>query len=94
MGILVVGGDNIEKISTKLTTKGFDEINHYNGRKKGQRKFKVSKNMDYILVLTDYLNHAMMENIRKKAKIAEIPVIYSTRSWSSIEKNVDGIVCN
>lgn len=93
MSILVVGGDNIEKISDELNRKGFDEINHYNGRKKGQRKFKISKKLDYVLILTDFLNHAMMENIRKRARIAEVPVLYSKRSLSSVKQTMDGLAC-
>lgn len=93
MSILVIGGDNISKISDELNRKGFDEINHYDGRKKGQRRIKISNRLDYVLVLTDFLNHAMMENIKKRAKTAEVPVLYSKRSLSSIKQTMDDIVC-
>lgn len=90
MSILVVGGDKIDKITQKLSDKGFDKIEHFDGRKKGQRKFKLPSQMDYILVITDFLNHAMMNQIKKQAKESDIPVIYSKRACYDLEILLDG----
>ena len=40
MTALIIGGDNLGNIPGKLHQKGFDQIEHINGRKGGTKKWE------------------------------------------------------
>ncbi|CAB1247884.1 DUF2325 domain-containing protein [Clostridium sp. MT-14] len=89
MGILVVGGDRIEKIKNKLRENGFNKIVHVTGRKKGDRKIKIPSNTDIVVVLIDYIGHNMAEIVKQQSKRNNITVMFCKHSWSSINKNIN-----
>lgn len=83
--LLVVGGDNIDKITKKLEDKGFKEIIHLDGRKKQMSKKEIPRKVDLILILTDYINHNLTNIIKRKAQESEIPICFAKRSWCAID---------
>lgn len=85
MCIMIIGGDNISKINCNICKKGFCVIKHISGRKKSHKCVQIPKNIDLVLVLTDYVSHSLCEHIKKESKKFGIKAIYSKRSWSSIE---------
>ncbi|WP_446897487.1 DUF2325 domain-containing protein [Clostridium sp. LBM24168] len=89
MSILVVGGDRLGNIKDKLNKKGFNEIGHVTGRKKGDRKIKIPQNTDLVLVLTDFIGHNMAEIIKEESRKNNVSVIFSRRSWSCMHKNIE-----
>lgn len=88
MNILVVGGDGLDNIKNKLERCGANRVNHITGRKKGEKRIKISKNTDLILVMTDYIGHNMAEMIKRESKRNNISVMFSKRSWTYIEQNL------
>lgn len=89
--LLIVGADHLGDIPDKLTSAGFDNVFHINGRKKQMVKKDIPEKVGCVLVLTDYVNHNLASVIKKRAKSQSIPVYYAKRSWCSICKvlNVD-----
>lgn len=82
--LLIIGGDNLGKITKKLEGEGFKEVIHLNGRKKKMVHLDIPKKVDLILVLTDFINHNLLGVIKRKAHDQGIPICYSKRSWCSI----------
>lgn len=85
MGIMIVGGDNIEMINCHLCEKGFCIVKHVSGRKKNHNCAEIPVNTDVVIILLDYVSHKLAEHIKKEAKKLGIKTIYSKRAWSSIE---------
>ena len=54
----------------------------------------IPMTMDLIIVLHDYVNHNLMYVTKKRAKEANIPVIFARRSWSSIYKKLPACLIN
>lgn len=90
--LLVVGADYLGEIPNKLSTMGFNEIMHINGRKVQMVKKEIPENINCILVLTDFVNHNLAKVIKEKAKSRSIPVFYAKRSWCSIYKVLEKAV--
>src|SRR3954447_19713183 len=90
--LLIVGADHLGVIREKLSSVGFDEILHINGRKVKMVKSKIPESISCILVLTDYVNHNLSTVIKQRAKSQSIPIFYAKRSWCSIHNALKGIV--
>lgn len=82
--LLIVGADHLGVIRDKLTSVGFDDVLHINGRNGQMFKKDIPTKISCILVLTDYVNHNLSTVIKKRAKSQSIPIFYAKRSWSSI----------
>lgn len=80
MAILIVGADRLGNIPQKLYNEGAQEIIHWSGRKKSYQTKAIPKKVDTIILLCDFLNHRLMDNIKRQAKTINIPVIFSKRS--------------
>ncbi|WP_428911064.1 DUF2325 domain-containing protein [Niallia sp. Krafla_26] len=90
--LLIVGADKLGVIPKKLSSLGFNEIQHISGRKVQMVKMSIPEHINYILVLTDYVNHNLSTGIKQRAKKHAIPIFFAKRSWCSIFqtlKNVD-----
>jgi hypothetical protein len=90
--LLIIGADHLGVISDKLSSAGFDEVLHINGRKVQMVKKDLPKKISCILILTDYVNHNLSSVIKKRAKNQSIPIYYAKRSWCSIYKALKGVV--
>jgi hypothetical protein len=88
MTALIIGGDNLGKIPTKLGKIGYDQIEHIDGRKGWDKKneipFKVGK-ADLIIVFVDFLSHSMARNTKETIKSQNANAIFTKRSWSHLE---------
>jgi len=84
MSVLVVGGDRLGNITSKLKVLGFTEIKHVSGRKKGHLTVDISKKVDVVLVLIDYVNHALAERIKEEARGNGVKTVFARRAWSHI----------
>ncbi|WP_281172341.1 DUF2325 domain-containing protein [Halonatronum saccharophilum] len=86
ISILVVGGDSLGNIPSKLKSLGFDEVLHITGRK--SKRCKIAKNIDMVLVLTDYVSHNLCEDVKLKAKSEGVKCLFCRRSWACIYKKM------
>ncbi|PTV98882.1 hypothetical protein C8C76_11313 [Halanaerobium saccharolyticum] len=90
MSLMIVGADNLGSIRDNVKNLGFEEIIHLDGRNKSKfRNFEIPAETDFVLVMTDYINHAVMRKVKKAAKASEVSVIYARRSWASIYKKLE-----
>lgn len=92
MSILVIGGDKLGNITQKLSESGFSDIQHISGRKYGDRKIKISCNTDLVLVLVDFIEHSLMNIIKKESKKYGVKITFSKRSWVHIENNIQSCI--
>ena len=76
MSVLVVGGDRLDAMKDFLGDRlGADRIAHYSGRKLKLLKNGIPKNVDLMIVLTDYINHDLMKAYKNIARKKEIPFV-------------------
>ncbi len=78
MNILIVGGDRLDNIKDKLDKCGINKVNHITGGKRGDKKIEIPKNMDLVLVLTDFIGHNMTEIIKKQSKKSYFNYVFKT----------------
>jgi len=88
MSILVIGGDKLGNITQELSKRGFSDIQHISGRKSGDKNIKIPCETDLVLVLIDFIGHALMNNIKKESKKHGVKITFSKRSWTHIESNI------
>jgi len=85
MSVLVIGGDKIDAIKTILQCMGFLNITHWDGRNHTTTcKKEIPHNVDYVLMVTDFINHNVMYKFKNDAKKRNIPVVCSKRSSSCV----------
>ncbi|MDU4962375.1 MAG: DUF2325 domain-containing protein [Sporomusaceae bacterium] len=91
MSVVVIGGDHLGHIEKKLYERGVNKLIHISGRKKSDnRRLVLNKQVSAVLVLTDYINHNLMDEVKSQARCFNIPVIFAKRSWSSVEQKLLG----
>lgn len=86
MSIFIVGGDRLGNIEKNLWDKGFTEIRHVSGRKKGDLGSRVPDKADVVLVLTDFICHGLAKKIKAGARHAQSRTLFARRSWVHIER--------
>lgn len=84
MGVMIVGGDNINEINYHLYQKGFFIVKHISGRKKNHKCVDIPKDAELVIVFVDFVNHKLCEHIKKESKKLGIKTLYSKRSWVSV----------
>ena len=86
MSVLVVGGDHLGGITSKLKLLGYTEVKHLSGRKKGHFTVDLPCQVDVILVLIDYVSHGLAEKVKEEARGRGIKTVFARRAWSHIFK--------
>lgn len=79
MVVLVVGADRLGNIPAKLHQEGVKEIIHWDGRHKSYQNKIIPKKINQIIIFYNFINHNLMLNIKRQAKMCGIPVIYTKR---------------
>ncbi len=88
MSVLIIGGDNLGNIYDNLLGVGATSITHIRGRKeKGGKEARklLPKQFDLMILFHNFANHQLARMAKKEAKKREVPIIYSRRSWRSIQ---------
>lgn len=80
MTTLIIGGDRIDSIKHELQARGVTNIAHWDGRKHGDKKNIIPKQTHHIVVITNFINHALTGKIKKEAKRLNIPIEYTKNS--------------
>ncbi len=89
MSIVIIGADYLGGIEKNLYSVGVTELVHINGRKvANQNKICIPKKTDFVLVLTDYVNHNTAKIVKEIAKAKDVPLVYSKRSWGAVEEKL------
>lgn len=92
MSLFIAGGDGLGKIKNEMKKLGFNDIIHFPGRRKSEhRNFQLPSEVDMVLVLTDYINHSLMQKIKDEARSKDVKLLFAKRSWSSIHKKLEEI---
>ena len=86
MSVLVIGGDHLGAIPAKLQAAGYTSITHVSGRKRNHCMLDIPQQIDCIIVLIDYVSHALMANIKERTRESGKRTIFARRAWSHIEK--------
>lgn len=90
MSIVVIGADYLGVIEKNLYSLGVTELIHIDGRRvANQNKISIPKQTDFVLVLTDYINHNTAKMVKAVAKIQDVPLIFSKRSWGSVAEKIN-----
>jgi hypothetical protein len=85
VSILIIGGDNVSKISNVLMTLGAKKIKHWDARKKSSTCRKVIPvDTNCVVMLTSFLNHNAMKHFKIEAKKRNLPVVCSKQSVNCI----------
>ncbi|MGC9796595.1 DUF2325 domain-containing protein [Fervidobacterium riparium] len=84
MSALIIGGDYLGKIEEKLKSFGFERIKHCPGRWCSRSGKIHLSNFDIVIVLVDFIDHNTVEIVKRKAKAANVKVVFSKRCWSCL----------
>ena len=88
ISVIIVGGDHLGSIPRELDKIGVTEIQHLTGRSGQKMRDKIPENVDFIILLYDFVNHNLAYKIKKLAVNRKIPIVYAKRSWSSIYQKI------
>lgn len=88
MYILLIGGDKLGNITEKLIHNGLNIIEHKSNRKKEKNNFKMSRNIDLVIVLIDYVGYQLTKVVNEKCRRYNVEVLFSKRSLTYMEKKI------
>jgi hypothetical protein len=84
MSVLVIGGDQIDAITTSLNEIGVNDITHWTLRKNRDMGRKIPYDTEYIIMLTNFLSHNAMYKFKTEAKKRNIPFVCANRNENSV----------
>jgi hypothetical protein len=79
MKALIVGGDSIEPVRRKLQAQGYQNIDHWEGRKTGDCRRAFPRNLDLVVIMLSYVNHNLCKRVRMEADRHDWPIMYCGR---------------
>ncbi|TDR73063.1 DUF2325 domain-containing protein [Paludibacterium purpuratum] len=79
MRALIVGGDTVETVRRQLALRGYDQVEHWEGRKTGDCRRTFPLHVDLIVVMLGYVNHNLCKRVRQEAGRQDWPVEYFGR---------------
>lgn len=85
MSVIIIGGDKIDGIISRLYELGVTKAKHWDSRKNSTSHKQLPAGTDAVILLTDYLKHNSMFYFKKAAKKKNIPYICSRRGIASVE---------
>ncbi len=89
MDVIIFGGDHLGNIPHLLHNHGVQLVKHVTGRKQADLRFDIPPKISAILVLTDYLSHSMLIEVKANAKRQGVKLVFAKRSWSQISKAIN-----
>ncbi|MBV8047053.1 MAG: DUF2325 domain-containing protein [Paludibacterium sp.] len=79
MRALIVGGDTVETVRRQLAARGYDQVEHWEGRKTGDCRRTFPRRIDLVVVMLGYVNHNLCKRVRQEALRQDWPVEYFGR---------------
>lgn len=90
MAILIVGADRIKKLNTGIHKEYQEEIIHWKGRSRvAGKKYIIPSHVSKVIVFYDFINHNLMDLVKKQAKKNNVPVVYSKRAMSDLKEKLN-----
>ncbi len=86
MHALLIGGDYVDPIKQVLSSEGLDTTDHWTGRKPGDLKKSIPNDTGVVIVLTDYINHGLMNKIRTDSSKRGLPVLFCRRTVQDVRE--------
>lgn len=87
MNALIVGADYIDQIKRALAELGVMVTAHWTGRKPGDLK-RVLPAVDVVVIITNFVRHALTAHVLGEARRAGVPVLYARRSVADVRGEV------
>ena len=85
MSVLVIGGDDFISIKSVLYNLGAKKITHWDSHKDIEKETsKLPVNIDFVLMMTDFISKNMSKKYREMAKENDIKLICTRRSVSCV----------
>ncbi|GIX28285.1 DUF2325 domain-containing protein [Pelomicrobium sp. G1] len=93
MNALIVGADRLGNIPSTLAALGIRVVDHVSGRQAAhqRRVAALSREVDLLILFTDFLSHNVMRGFRESARAQGIPVLACRRSVSCLVQSLTGL---
>lgn len=90
MNAMLVGADRLGNIPERLAAFGIVVARHVTGRSAAhQRRLPaVPRDVDVLILFTDFLGHNVMKGFRAQAQAGGVPVLACRRSASCLEAEI------
>ena len=92
MTVLLVGADRLGNMPKELEDQGASKIIHWSGRK--ERNKDIPLHVDMILVVHDYVNHALMDSVKGQAKRRRLPIVFAKRGVADLKQALRNGTCH
>jgi hypothetical protein len=79
MRAVIVGGDSVEHTRRELAARGFDQIDHWPGRKSSDLRRPLPHAVDLYVIVLGYVNHNLARRIKLAARQQDQPVEFVGR---------------
>lgn len=91
MNAMLVGADRLGSIPDRLAAFGITITRHVSGRNAmDQRRVPaLPKNIDLLILFTDFLGHNVMRSFRSQAQADGVKVVACRRSASSLSEELE-----
>lgn len=91
MNAMVVGADRVGNIPDVLAALGISIIQHISGRHAAHQRKQTGlpRNIDVLILFTDFLGHNVMRQFRSIAQAEGVPVVACRRSASCLVQSVE-----
>ena len=89
--VLIVGGDQIDGIKQVLVKHGIDHINHWSGRKAGDSNKVIPHDTKIIVLITNWISHAITHKVKRNAIKRGIQLIYTPNDSNALHKRLQKI---
>jgi hypothetical protein len=85
MRALIVGGDTIEPVRRQLIAQGYNELDHWKGRKPGECRRPFPRHIDLVVIILGYVNHTLCQRVRHEAERQDLPIRFCGRKFTSLQ---------
>lgn len=82
---LIVGGDRIGSLKQVLANHGIAHITHWPGRKVGDGKKVIPRDIKLIVLVTDWISHSFTQKIKQSAAKRDVRVIYTPNGSAALQ---------
>ena len=83
---LVVGGDKVDGIRQVLFSRGIDQVDHWSGRKAGDMRRDIPRNLELIVLVTNSINHSFTYRIKNLANKRGLKVVFTKNGADSLQR--------